>query len=1148
RDEPGKNGKIPATVFQYTPDQIRRKLEILKEAGFKTWERKALLLFGFCGEREEKIARETAKVFADDIAKQFQENLPDEDTFDDSEWNKLEDDVKKSYNHFTDPEAKEIFKKTLQDRADALPETPEGEEDAPEKKKLNTILNNLEQEDQHQDPGVSNTTSNLTPGSSEGEDGENNNERNRENDEDHETPAEAFNKAWSELQGDYEATFKEGTNIYINVGDSNYPPKHDSKARLRLEITKTPATPGSGTFEVKVYNATSDFEGMDDGLIKSVPATAEMLRSWTTNYGTDYVKKVKKEENPRNFKEAFNTLNNAGLFEKGFSHVFAKEGEDKTWFDEDKKEFYKYDSNGKKIPVKYFSNTKSIGKKQEAVGWTTEFFEITSIKDGLVSFKTNWTDLHPDKPSEKINYEMKRTLRFSDFILLMEDKQLVGYDSNPNDENKHKGNKEIKRDSARGDRRFGTFNELKNAIKFGWKKVTEEKLKSHSDDESEALGNILYSDEGFNLFGKGAKLFRLFGPLSSGLAEACDMAQAEYYSEREDRAWKKINYWYGVFDKDPHFGTLWHNRLKDLFKLPPEKIWKNNQLRYKFAAAMLITMKKDGPWTKFLKDKPGKGFWVERLLGEKHRERFRDFQELKDRELKNHEKLNHVHWKNPRTTMLARLEFDYIVGVIDGRKPYGDGNVDEHFFASRWSRKFATQLQENTDKYFGSAVKKAEELKDLKDFPLSQQEYYRHMGTMRPHKSIPYLLNMARTAQSTQEMNQVKRAILGALLSGLLWNHADHATRTELWKISRSMGFIPGTWIRNQNQKERIWTLLKHVTNGKIEKELQVSGGRYAVNKFGIDNNENLVKFITEDFPSYWAKNGGEILNYLEMKDPKYRTGPQSILTLAHDKKNPDHIVGQDYITPEFDLENDDQETRYIYQYAEESPWTASKSLVRHFMPQNGRYVKQTDEVEIEGAKAFWKSVTTNLNTISSKNEFEFFLSRFHSWFSENVFDQGTLTNLLRSIRYIKEMKNDPKRKEEGKYVLWYTIYGNIVDKVGGAPTEFSSAINKFVDILWDNIDNFTLDTAKNVFGEYTNTIDRDFKNKPYKSVEPEHWKDFKNNYVDAGSSSRERTNFRKRFDDGDYFWESINYTRKSIKRKNGGNIAEPTPPWKMAA
>ncbi len=83
---------------------------------------------------------------------------------------------------------------------------------------------------------------------------------------------------------------------------------------------------------------------------------------------------------------------------------------------------------------------------------------------------------------------------------------------------------------------------------------------------------------------------------------------------------------------------------------------------------------------------------------------------------------------------------------------------------------------------------------------------------------------------------------------------------------------------------------------------------------------------------------------------------------------------------------------------------------------------------------------------------------------------------------------------------------------------------------MWNGIEHFTLDSAQNVFGAYTDTVEKDFETKPYQEVKPEYWKRFKTEYLDAGGSSTKREKFLADFDDTDYFWDNIKNTRKALK------------------
>jgi hypothetical protein len=52
------------------------------------------------------------------------------------------------------------------------------------------------------------------------------------------------------------------------------------------------------------------------------------------------------------------------------------------------------------------------------------------------------------------------------------------------------------------------------------------------------------------------------------MSEAFDRVQLEFYNERENKTWKKIEIWYKMYESDPHFASLRNNQLKDLLTTP----------------------------------------------------------------------------------------------------------------------------------------------------------------------------------------------------------------------------------------------------------------------------------------------------------------------------------------------------------------------------------------------------------------------------------------------------------------------------------------------------------------------------------------------------------------------------------------------------
>ncbi len=129
-----------------------------------------------------------------------------------------------------------------------------------------------------------------------------------------------------------------------------------------------------------------------------------------------------------------------------------------------------------------------------------------------------------------------------------------------------------------------------------------------------------------------------------------------------------------------------------------------------------------------------------------------------------------------------------------------------------------------------------------------------------------------------------------------------------------------------------------------------------------------------------------------------------------------------------------------------------------------------------------------------SKKEFELIFSRFYSRFSDDVFHQGNLTQLLKTLSTAKMLKEKNQGKR-AKYLLWHALYGNIVQTLGGAPGEFSAVVNKLVTMVYENIEHVDDKMVSTIFDQYTTTVATDFDD-PY-DIDDGDWDTFKD-YLDA--------------------------------------------------
>ena len=941
--------------------------------------------------------------------------------------------------------------------------------------------------------------------------------------ESQETPKEKFDKARKNLNGnkfleDKETFgFKKWTRLFINIWWSKLPPKDIDDSFFEFEIINTE----DHNFTVKAM--WSELESGIEWKTFPLPRTEEQL-SKMQNGGKIYkVDKSKKN----NRKWAVDNIMNSKIFDK--LTVFGEWEWQVTM-----KNGKIVDHKGEEIYGFWREEDEYIGWKWQTKVYTTYDIKKVDKSKWTVKIACKFLDQNPEKLDQNIEYKYENELTFEKFILLMESKKTRGYTKKQHEERKAIGKMKPK-DRSPNKWKFRIFSlaSIAWAFKWGFKKIQEAK-KKYEEEQKENFENLLYSQEWLDLYSKMGGVFNMFW-IFSWITDAFETSKMEYYADRENRTWKKIEKRYKLYESDPHFATLRKEQIGKLLSVPGY-IW-NDRQRHKMAAAFLFLMKKDGPYGRglFLKHY-GKWFYVEKFLWTEHKKLFEQYRDERKRQLEEYKDINNPHWRKDMQSELNRMEFDYMIWVIDGRQPYGGKWDDEDYQASLWSREFANKLDENKNKYFNENKKRAEDIWKI-SFRQAEQEYFRMIKAWRIHKALPFLEKMIENAQNKSQENRAKMNFLWAMLTGIIKNGQDEDTMTKFWEIARTIWLLPGIWCRHTDQADKLRILLDWITaNPPFEKfSSKTNFKRSDFELWTFDPEQKEMKFLMKDWPNYWEKYGDKILDIIEFKDME---SENSIVNLAA-KWWENASVYQEIIelSRERTKEDINQKVSYTYWYYEHSPRTVSKWLVDRLIPKNWEYTGK-ETIEIESAEAFWSSVWQSLNTSKTNNKWnvEFYLWKFFNRFHISVRNQTNISTFARWLSLVKELKEKWHTKE-AEYNLWYLIKGMIQDSIWSFPSEFDVVINKFKEFFWNNAEMIDENMMKNTFGD---EAEMKFKDKFGMLA----WDDFWDKYMSVTTgSTKEKTIYSKKFreyEENYINWE-IDRMNKWLKRK--GISGMPNPP-----
>lgn len=1071
----------------YSTNQLKEKIKILKSTNwFEDWQVKALLKYGICGINPNSIEDKQKWI---EKAKEW---------IDDNVWHYEDDYIDEEY---AIPEAENEYKELWSDGRKTFIETLKKEKSW------------IEEVDDLKNKVANYLTENKDRLEKETE--KNNEEEWKEWEEKKETKEEKFDRAWESIDGD-KCRLEAWIRLFTDIWWSKLPPDDVEASWLELEIVWISTV----DFTVKVIGC--DIKTDLDGQTFRLPKTEEQINKMKASGPLHKMPK----SNRKDWNDCFEKIEKSEIFDN--ITVFG------TWHNQVQMKKGKL-INGNGEEIKYFCRTVNTYEVKEEKWWVWKdamgqtavvvTYEAHPTKNGKVKVKCNFTWQDPKDFSKDAKFKHEREMDYTSFMLLMESKQVMWYTE------KQKGDTPPtttwSRDPMKG-KKFRGFSIMSIIDTVKWmKKNVDDKVDEYRKEQKEDFEHLLCSYEWLDLYGKMGNVFGLLGPnVFTGLQDAMSSAWLEYYAERENRTWKKIEKRYNLFEKDPHFSTQWWQKLMPI--LLEKGSFKN---RYQFAAAFLYTIKKDGPWNRVLYEKMGQWFWVEKFLWPEHAKRFLEMQKKRKTELEEYKKLNIVHRRQPRHSELSRLEFDYLVGVIDGRQPFGwFKDDDEHYQASKWSRTFAEKLKENTDEYFGWFEEKYKKIWRI-SFRQAEQEWFRHMRNIRPHKALPFLKAMAVNAQSRAEEDRVKAAILGAMLSWVFKNMQDHNLRSEFWRISRAMWFLPWLWCRDTEQQENTLKLLDTITsNPPFEKKFSEET-KYDINNFQIDNfTDKQSHFLIHTFPRYWKANGEKILKILQFQD---RESKNSVINLAQTWPNKEVFKYLLEKSREYIREDIDEEVAGTYWFYEHSPLTANKWVISKVMPSNGKF-EQTDNNMREWAQLFWREAGKNDENMIptkavSKWSVEFIFGKYFNWLEDAALNQS-LAFFVRWLSLVKKLKSEWRHKE-ANYYLWYVVYGNVMSRLRWFPAEFDTAMKRFLKFFENNIDKIDA----NMVGTICNSTEAIgyFKN-PYEALDlKEFWEKYMSQTT-GGTKSKYKNEHGKN-PDKHINWQIETLFNDIKKLSNGG-------------
>lgn len=1029
--------------------------------------------------RSAKASRYAQEIF-DKINEDYLENYWEED----DEWNptneeeyefpdEIKEQAKRYYNELNDSEKRE-FEEELRDKL---------ENENFEENEIDYILDEIKQDD-------------IIPWEE------------KVKQEEAEKKDVAFDNARNAIEWKWD--FEEWTRIVIKTQDSKLPPNDIKDSYFVFEICDISGPKWEWTFSVKaIWNEIPLANPWK--VYPWLPYTAEQLERMAKS-GTVY-RMPKRTWNSR--EDCKKTILNSKTVSKFTAFGNMEDQVELKWSKFVNKEWEE---------IKYFSRMEDKFDPEWNKPWKEiSKYEIKKINhiNGTVTISSTFEWVDDDNGEAKaVNFKYENTLPFEQFILLIESKKLKWYTKEQQEERDTQYDTDKQwRLPGRWKLNWVSIGNFISVFKAHWKKI-KDKYKEMQQEQEETLENFLLSKEWLDLYKHMWNIMSLWGLLGD-VKNAFGEAEIEYYNDRDNKTWKKIDRWYKHYGSDPMYPAEFNDFLVPLLS----KWWYRGDKkdRYKFAAAVLIMLKKEWPYPRNFISKKWEWYRVEAFLWEWHKTRFQNFYKKKQQEINEVKDMGYASWiRLKKKDELNKMEFQYIIAVISGDEPYKSGDSDAQ--KSIWSNKFKDELQANLDGYFNKHESEKSDLK-WKSFTEAETAFLDKMAKWVDVKALAALEYMCENANTPNEVFRVKWYLLSAMLMWLIGSTND-GTPKSFWKTGRTMWFCPlSAWGRDTNAAEKVQKLLDWLGGLEIKIQNFSNFTKYNLHDFTPPTISRKYEDFNKKFQEYWKINGKNILKYVE--NPVYG-GDNSIDKIAQNKENPLSPIFWDlkkaYEDP--DLWNTNSEVKNPILYIKEAPLTASYNIIRKYMPNKWIYKTEKEE-DLWDARDLWTSIATQVNSGKQHGEdFVFYMKYYNKLFG---LSQINTTELIRTISLIKILKANGKM-EEAKYIRRYMFEWKMhKDREGSFPPEFQKCHDAFSTFFYENIEKMDAKTMKDVFGT---GADDDFKN-PYKMVNRKE----RNNKIWVNDPYTQKTwNYKKElrtkwFEDDNIINSQIQTLRKTISK-----------------
>ncbi len=685
-----------------------------------------------------------------------------------------------------------------------------------------------------------------------------------------------------------------------------------------------------------------------------------------------------------------------------------------------------------------------------------------------VSSTFNWDEEWKDWKTEKKRFSYKRDMDWNNFLIFFTQKWLY-----PQTE------EEAKDAIARQDHEFKmvngwkwklnrfSFNNVKNVFKtIKWN--IKKKMDEYNKAQDEKLEDILIWD--WWLYNKLAGVLGFIPSMKGWLWEL----QQEYYNERDNKTWKKIEYYLKIFQSDPDFWTtfeqvppfariLWWKSYKSFITdLAKPNSSRSKDDIHKAAALLLANIEKWSSPYRWLAGKENSGLWVRVLLGDAHYNQFmRDKQKCID-DLKKA-------WKEKSQIqdVLATCEMDYIINNVSW------SNWKLKYFGShedRWlpweegtdyidnpskrllSNQFADKLKWSYKWRFNqSSVEESLGKITHNDFDLAKEDFKRLIKSSRFPWAIANLKKMFLLAKNEEQQAEYQKCFLLYMLSGVLDVNGKKDLRDQTYQWAKTMSFLPGMLAKETWHSQHVAALLDNFCQEKWYWKFSESVKSY-FHEWDLKNWELKIGSLISELDSRWDINKMKDFEKYSKSDFPSKNFPEgSVLSNLKD----------DFLNT--NIENIDNSLLKNPLVAN-SGWLLSNiNVVRNRMDIRDWEFTWNDNDEINNKRDFWDKIANEVrktpltveNTVLLLNQY---CERFQIHDKEKIYRWiKTANERKKEIGKIAKYKNDDGTwddmgiisQKEIDSIIWYTFQWTVMSEYFSGrrlPKKMMEALKAFQD------------------------------------------------------------------------------------------------------